>query len=139
MGILTLNESRIQVDVSSMEENLLWSYLDSIVNITAVQPLSITVASAGSEFLTYAATKMYLALTIGFGYNSGQALAGSGHATFYDFNNVIDYYLNQCNPVWDGAAKCSYPTIIKDMIIFSRIALTRYNYIDFKGYRITRT
>jgi hypothetical protein len=108
--------------------------------IVNVEPLFYEGAIAGTEFLVYAATKLYLTLDFCIVYSAGQAATTVGlNCIFYNEANAICLYIfNNC-PVWDTtAAVLKYtnnPNNIKNLY-FSRFSSTM-NYIKFNGYRIT--
>jgi hypothetical protein len=108
--------------------------------IANVEPLFYEGTTVGSEFLVYAATKLYLTLDFYIVYSAGQAATTVGlNCIFYNEANAICLYIfNNC-PVWDTtAAVLKYtnnPNNIKNLY-FSRFSSTM-NYIKFNGYRIT--
>lgn len=139
MNTFIFNESGLQVLTSNPEEYHLWSYLAGIARVTALTPVVYQGAIAGSEFLTYAATKMYLALDFDAAYTSGAVGAAAGSVVFYNIANAIDFYYINAMPIWNGAAaQYSNNNVNKKLILFSRVVFNVYTYIHFVGYRITR-
>lgn len=107
--------------------------------IVNVVPLMYIGAQAGSEFLTYAATKLYLCLFLEMAYNGAVAndplittLADQANNTSFSLTDQIGYY--------DAGAPSRrfYGNNINiKNIYFSRINATNYTYVSFIGYRIT--
>ena len=107
--------------------------------IINVEPLYFQGASAGTEFLTYAATKLYIALLIE---ANGQALgsiAGSSFSLYNEANAINSIYSN-INAYWNGttnAVNYNHQFVTVKNSYFSRVALITLNYIKFNGFRIT--
>jgi hypothetical protein len=120
-----------------------YSFFDSNAaahrQIVNVEPIFYNDVIAASEFLTYAATKLYIALELEFvsvGVNLGQA-----YITLNNQNNALEYYMNNNSVYWDATAaafKCYGNNVSTKNIYFSRIAVAA-NYYQMKivGYRIT--
>jgi len=129
-------------------QDILFNYFYSIFDaqsagsnrhITNVEPVCYQGASAGSEFLTYAATKMYIAFKLGFGYLTTIGAAGC-IATLYNEANVAFYYCQNNDVLYDtgaGGARYSGNTYVEYDTYFSRVALTTYTQLMFIGYRFT--
>lgn len=108
-------------------------------HIVNVEPIYYQGVSAGTEFLTYAATKLYLCFDIYFGNQPGGANQAA-YVNFYNeanaanglFGNVSAYY----EPVAAVPRYSPNYMIIKNCY-FSRFVLYTYTNIKFNGYRIT--
>jgi len=107
-------------------------------NIINVEPLVYYGATAGTEFLVYAATKLY----IGYEYAFANAIAQVAipYIYFYDAGNVAMFYYVFHMPYWDATAAaarflCQSP--YQKNVWFSRLAAGGYSYMKFNGYRIT--
>jgi hypothetical protein len=104
--------------------------------IVNVEPLYFQGASAGTEFLTYAATKLYLCMEIQSTIYT--LLASSNIITLYNEANAVFYISTNLMPYWDTTAAivkmANNDTTLKNKY-FSR--LTAGTYISFNGYRIT--
>jgi hypothetical protein len=99
--------------------------------------------TAGSEFVTYAATKLYLNLNMRFSHidNSNSFLPGK--VVFYDETGAIPLYTGWLNlPEYTTAIPevdyCVNPFEVNNSW-FSMIEVQNYTYIKFIGYRITLT
>jgi hypothetical protein len=121
------------------EEFNAWQFASGLIAYNTLLPFYYNGVIAGSEFLTYAATKIYFGLSVVFSNSSAAAGAGAGLETFYDKNDVImSYYVNSY-PVWDTTAaalkyvRASYS--LKN-IAFSRLAATASTHIIFNGYKL---
>lgn len=106
--------------------------------IANIEPLFFYGAVAGTEFLTYAVTKMYIAFLAE---ASGQALTSAAGCNFsiYDAANAICGMYSDTNAYWDGAAvkyNHNAPRPVEN-IYFSRVSITTLAYFRFNGYRIT--
>lgn len=126
---------------------LTWFYSQfdnrSAVNrrIVNVEPLYYSDVIGGTEFLTYAATKLYIVYNVTF--DSGSAGIVANTAGAIQLNNeadtAINLYINNY-PVWDTTAvalKYSIGLLELKNLYFSRIITTVYTRMKFNGYRIT--
>lgn len=106
--------------------------------ITNVEPLYFCGAVAGTEFLTYAATKLYIALDFVGG--SGAYSAGQNTITFYNEANAAMIGLYNNAMLWNGTTTVvNYQgnDVSIKTIYFSRVAFGGYAAMLFNGYRIT--
>jgi hypothetical protein len=105
--------------------------------ILNVEPLFYQGGIAGTEFLVYAATKLYINLNT---YFSGGVVGNSTrNINLYDETNTISAQLNNSysNGV-GGGISTSCNDIVIENCYFSRIlSFNGYAYIKFDGYRIT--
>lgn len=140
MGIFKLNQNRLSVITQNNNEDINWALIDQILNIGTITPISFTGVAAGTEFLTYAITKMYLGLQVECSYTSLNLAAANGRMDFFDNANAQIFTGGNCSSVWDvvaAAAKYSILPYVCTNIVFSRFSLTTYTQIKFIGYRIT--
>lgn len=108
-------------------------------HIANVEPFNYGSVIAGSEFLVYAITKLYLYNYIEFSSNSG-IQATSFIVNLYDENNVLNYNISDNSIVYDaGVAAIRYlgNNYGTSNGYFSRIVTANYTHIYFNGYRIT--
>ena len=110
------------------------AFKDHIRNAT---PLVYFGASAGSEFLTHAVTKMYVAFEFAAGYSVLTAVANPGTVTFYNAANAAQFTSGEGVGLWDGAFKYTSTLFEIKNIYFSRIVMAQYNYMKFIGFRVT--
>ena len=107
--------------------------------IVNVEPLLYEGAIAGSEFLAYAATKLYVCLDSVFSFDL-TVNGFNGLITFHNELNVINNYA-QNNSINYNTITAAINYQKRDMRIkniwFSRIIAVQYNYMRFNGYRIT--
>lgn len=106
--------------------------------IVNIEPLYYHNVSVGSEFLTYAATKMYICLKIS-GLQVNTINAADVSIVLYDENNATNGFVANANPIWDTvalAAKYSNNNSFLENFYFSRL-VTFVTYVKFIGYRIT--
>jgi len=107
--------------------------------IINVEPLSFIGVIAGTEFLTYAANKLYLGFNLCVRY-SGGASVNQALMYLYDETNSISQFLGSNSIVWDATAAnvkfVGNPDPINNLY-FSRVALVGYVVMTFNGYRIT--
>ena len=126
----------------NVEQQALLNHLRATFTITGVVPLYYQGAIAGSEFLTYAATKLYLAIELEFVYSAALAVAALSYVRLYNAADAAFYFYQNSVLGWDAtAAAFKYvPLQIDDhTVYFSRITNQTFDYIKFNGYRITRT
>jgi len=94
---------------------------------------------AGSEFLTYAATKLYLCFDFEVSYST---VASANHSViyFYDEANVLSLYGQNNSICYEAVAAAIWygknNVNIKNFY-FSRLNVAQFNYMKFIGYRIT--
>lgn len=120
--------------------NFMYSIIDGgATTITNVVPLYYEGVIAGSEFLTYAANKLYFCFASQFGCNDLSVIQ-SGIIDVYDENNVLSGRYTEQSILFDTVA--TVPNYMKNIIkinnyYFGRYIVARYNYMRFTGYRIT--
>lgn len=101
--------------------------------ITNVEPLYYQGVIAGTEFLTYAATKLYLCLFL----FSSPSNGGAVQTALYNEANAVSSTTSDIIAYWNGAAAVYYSnTSFLYNNYFSRI-VSGYTYILFNGFRIT--
>jgi len=96
-------------------------------------------AIAGSEFLTYRARRVWLALQFGFGWTGNPTAANFG-LSFYNEANVLSMVYNNSVTTFDSVAAQNEQvgnSFIVPNIYFGRIIAATYTYCHFVGYRIT--
>jgi hypothetical protein len=99
---------------------------------------------AGSEFLTYAADKLYIALSVEFSQALGVPLVSNAGAILYDEANAANsYFIDNVAAYWDATAAaykvCRTCSLVHHLLWFSRVTVTYWTNIIFNGYRITFT
>lgn len=106
--------------------------------IINVEPLYYQGAIAASEFLVYAATKMYICYkyaTYRFGADNS-----SGNITLYDETNTATGIMGLFMPFWNTTllGMQVYSNMFEhENFIFSRISISLYTQMKFTGYRVT--
>lgn len=107
--------------------------------IINVEPIHYEGAIAGSEFLTYAATKLYLILQIDFDGGTG-ASVNVGRVQYYNAADAV-FLQDGANVVaWNAttaAMNYIFQSVYRKNIWFSRFAVLTYGYTTIIGYRIT--
>lgn len=106
--------------------------------IINVEPIFFQAAIAGSEFLTYAATKLYLAIETVNSSNFASS-TGSDVRIYNEANALVVYHTIPAN-YWDATAAALRTTgsnIFLKNYYFSRLVVTNYPSFTFNGYRIT--
>jgi len=130
------------IESAAPEQRVIWQQVQLIVGErAAVRQLYYAGAIAGSEFLTYSANKLYLAIEMNTSFTSGGVQAAAGQIVIYDENNTATNRYSRQAPIWDAtaaAAKYSLLPIYFTNLYFGRITVTTYTDIKFIGYRLTR-
>lgn len=119
------------------EQLNLWQNVKGLIAYTAITPIYYQGVIAGSEFLTYNAGKLYIALDLSF---NGYGIANTGVVTLYNMADAVCLQLNNLNMAWDTTAalmKFTINTIQTQNLYFSRIITTTYSHLKFNGYRLT--
>ena len=106
--------------------------------ISNVEPLYYDGLIAGSEFVTYAATKMYICFSL---YASVLAAniegAAPGYVNTYDQTNTIELSLHNNVGFFNVSEKFIINTVQHFNDDFSCFLVSVYTYCKFIGYRIT--
>lgn len=117
----------------------LCEWLDKTFNITGIARLYYQGNIAGSEFLTYNATKLYLAV----GLSHGIAVSGSGNPGFTIYNelNAIVYYSGIASVYYDPSIPGLRSSALSNShdvpLYFSRFVQVGIATMKFNGYRLT--
>lgn len=139
-------EDLLRNQVSTQETSIFlnWIYLAFDNNqaihrrIINVEPLYYQGAIAGTEFLTYAITKIYACLNLSLlSYGNG---GGNWQYEIYDTNNAAFGVLTNVTYYWHIGDGTAHPVGINasfNNFYFARIVPTNYLYFSFTGYRIT--
>jgi len=122
------------------EQKNLWRIASALIAWNTITPIYYEGAVAGSEFVTYAATKLYICLDLVLNVNFSGATVNAASLATYDIANAqkSSSYLNF--PVWDttaAALKYNAPELLCQNIWFSRITVVTYIFMKFNGYRLT--
>jgi hypothetical protein len=122
------------------EQRILWNYASALIAYTTITPLVYTGAVAGSEFLTYNAGKLYIALELHCQYSGCSAAAAAGcQCDLYNMANALMFCSANGVQAWDTtAAVFKYITnnsVIKN-VWFARVVVSIYNVMKFIGYRL---
>jgi hypothetical protein len=106
--------------------------------ILNVEPLYYDGLIAGSEFETYAATKMYISLQFAGGILAANISgAVTAYISFYDEANAISFSLNNLANAFNVASIYVVNNVFNRNDDFSRIVTAGYTYMKFLGYRVT--
>lgn len=125
---------------ASPETLLLWNYLRSTFAITAITPLYFQGAIAGSEFLTYAADKLYFCVNGKFNGSTAGPVGAGATITLYNETNAISMYLQNTSMSWNTSTTAQQFTVnLLDVnsVYFSRLTNSQYTYMIFNGYSLT--
>jgi len=124
---------------STPEEKILWQQVRLILGENcSVRQINYQGPINGTDFITYSATKLFLATRVNFSYSSGTGPAFPQIA-FYDQLNALSGAYSYTTTYWDAtAAAARYTPSAQDLknIWFSRIASTVYDYMMFTGYKL---
>ena len=123
---------------ASPEQLILWQQLRLITGQNAaIRQLYYQGPIAGSEFLTYLNTKLYVCLKLFSTYDV--FYTGGGNITLYDQSNAANCKITNQAPFWNITAATTGAAFnaidIKDFY-FSRITNSLYSHMIFIGYRI---
>jgi hypothetical protein len=140
MQLLTLSRNNQSVQVNSPAQILLFNFVHNLIAWTRLTPVYYEGAYAGSEFLTYNAGKVYLAIEFECNYITGTASAGQPiDMQFCDMANAVFFLGNNSDSLWNvtTANTTSFnKNFVTRNIWFSRIlGTTAPDYIKFNGYR----
>lgn len=126
--------------VATPEQKILWNHIFLLCGERlSIAQLFYMGPSAGTDFLTYRARRLYFALELQAGQANGAGQTNNPLITLYDQNNNISFYLPSATGYWNSVTTAlNYlPIAIESHnLYFSRIALNVYSYVKFVGYRI---
>lgn len=107
--------------------------------ILNVEPLFYTGAIAGTEFLTYAATKLYLCYNTEFS-RPENILDVVPNVYLYNEADAISFNLVNGTTIFNTVTNVpnfGQLNVSRNNCYFSRVAVANYLYIIFNGYRVT--
>jgi hypothetical protein len=107
--------------------------------IVNVELLNYQGASGGSEFVTYAATKLYLCFKLEASTTPANVpnVTPNGISIYNEVNAIFEYLYNVSNLYTGAAYSYAHNVCNKTNFYFSRIGTGQYSFIQFIGYRIT--
>jgi hypothetical protein len=124
---------------STPEQEIFLNAVYNTYKIKNVEPLYYMGLLAGTEFLTYAATKLYFGYSVQVN-NATAHGETEGTLVFYNAANAAFYNAKNQTAYWEvvGAKDefCINPIDLKN-VWFSRVTVAIYDSIIFNGYRIT--
>lgn len=133
-GITYAESNLITWFYSQFDNNAAGSGLNR--HIANVEPLYYQGTIAATEFLVYAATKLYLCLEAGFGYASNPSIGSMG-VNFYNPADIFTFSISNCAMAYNaGNDFYNANTVIYKNFYFSRF-VTLYEFMTFNGFRIT--
>jgi hypothetical protein len=125
---------------STPEQNNLWKKAFSLNAFTTVTPLYYVGVIAGSEFETYNAGKLYVALELISWPVNAIPVSPIGGLQIYDQLNAYMTTLVNCTLIWDATA-AAYKGTIQGVeyhnFYFSRVTKNLAENMKFNGYRLT--
>lgn len=129
------------IKAATPEQKVIWQQIRLIVGEnSAVQQMAYQGLLAGSEFLTYSANKLYLALQVAYG---GTILGvNQFYIQYFDQTNTASFIDQPAGQeFYDGTAAATRfiaATGKMENIYFSRVSTNgTYQYIKFIGYKLT--
>ena len=116
-----------------------WRIANSKIAWNTIEPVFYQGTVVGAEFLTYAATKLYIALEIEFSLNVVVPGPAGGIVNFYDEANALFFYLmnNAIALTVADAAKYEMNNAKAQNLYFGRIVPVIYTHMRFNGYKLT--
>ena len=117
------------------EQLLLWKIAKSKVAYNSITEMSFIGAIAGSEFETYAANKLYIALQVIFATSAGASLTNS-YVSLYNEANAFVLALSNSSINYNAAHYYNPCNMIIPNIWFSKIFVSGYSTMQFTGYKL---
>lgn len=125
---------------ATAEQRIIWNQLFLMCgDRMSIAQLSYQGASAGSEFVTYRARRLFFALQVSFGHTNGAGQTNQPVITLHNAADAAFFYLPLSTGFWNGttAALNYLPTYFESHNLwFSRLVLSVYGAMSFIGYRI---
>lgn len=125
----------IEWNNEGLEWQILWDYVNGLAAWNTWEKIVYCGAITGSEFETYAATKIYIAKILRFDRRDTSAV--DAYITLYNEANAAMFRYINIIPYWDGNYKMVGNTIQTETVYFSRLVNAIYTYMYFIGYRLT--
>ncbi len=125
---------------ATAEQRVIWNALFLLCgDKMSIAQLYFCGLSAGTEFLTYRARRIYFALELEYGRDNNASTLGD-RIELYNENNVLNMAVYPCSVYWNtvATAAVTYGTHAKlQNIYFSRtVPASNYDYLKFLGFRI---
>lgn len=116
-----------------------YRYLEITFNPTAIVPLFYEGAIAGSEFLTYAATKLYMCVHLAVNVTAPNVVIYPSITFYNEANAIFSGLINAAIMYNAGTAVINYipNSANKENFYFSRLTAANYSQLTFNGYRFT--
>ena len=148
MYINTLNNSlnifqdfNFRPESQILINNVLSKQINGMVQPSKIELINFIGSIAGSEFLTYAVNKLYIALDMQFSISSGNdnIQANGDGINLFNENNVGSYFLNSQNVEFNVSQLYYINELKANDYYFSRILQQSnvYNFIKFNGIKLT--
>lgn len=115
------------------------SQVNESLNIDTIEPLSYQGVIVASEFETYDAKKLYLALKVVFP-GRDVTFVSKPSVVLYDKNNAVNLRFAEGGIAYNGLTTVLNYTcnqILNYNILFSRLVADNYIHMVFEGYKIT--
>lgn len=117
-----------------------WKLASARLAFNTITPMYYQGAIGGSEFLTYAATKLYIALEVEFSSTHIPPTSSTPLITLRDEGDAIDFYVASSDfefkPTDSTLAYYLKAFQLKN-VYFSRIETTLFTVMRFNGYKLT--
>ena len=120
------------------EQINLWKYAKGLIAYNTITPIYYSGLIAGSEFLTYAATKLYVCLSLHVSFCA--VSVNVPNILIYNEANVAIENMAKFVAFWDATAaavKYTGTSGYKNNFYFGRIVPTTYVNMSFNGYKLT--
>ena len=117
-----------------------WNQVKGKIAWNTITPMYYQGAIGGSEFLTYAATKLYIALEVEFSAPHIPPTASTPNITLRDEADVIDFYVAHSDFEFkptDSTLAYYLKLFRLQNVYFSRIETTLFSVMRFNGYKLT--
>jgi len=118
------------------QQKNLWDYINASFHPTVIVPLYFQGIAATSEFATYVATKLYLALDFKI---AGTAdTAAISFVSVYDESNALVSVFGNSVAYWNTTnARYVHNFFVLNNFCFGKLIFSGYTNIMFNGYRLT--
>lgn len=125
---------------ATVEQKILWNHAKTKIAYTTITPIFYQGGVAGSEFVNFFASKLYIALEVVL---SNDTAVGAGvpcGVYLYNELDALASYNFNLSTYWDPTVTAVQKNVSNQLEIkntyFSRLFVNNYAYIKFIGYRL---
>lgn len=125
---------------ATLEQRILWDHVKGFFAYTTITPVFYMGPIAGSEFITYLNTKLYIALELAISFDLVGGVSGVPGINIYNEANLQKGTLFNLSAYWDPTVVAMQKQLVNQIktknFYFGRIEASVYGNLIFCGYRL---